>query len=406
MYFAKGFPYVILMATALIFFKQMGLSNAQITFYTSWLYTPWVLKPLWAPFIDRAYSKRWWITSTELFTGAALGGIAFTIPTTLKMQGSLCLFFLIAFANACHNVATDKYYNLAIRKDQRAGYRFIREIFYRIAMIIGQGVLVMFVGNVQVLYRNSISYSWCLLFYFAAGMMSLLWLWHTQTLPHLRLDRWQDIDFHDTWNEIAHTAKTFFKKSNVSFLLFFIIVFRLPYALISKVSLLYLIDNTHNGGLGLSPQEYAFTQGTLGIVGFALGTYLGYKAIKRWSLKQCMLPMALSLLVSPAIYAGISFMKSPDIALIALCVFADQTAYAFGTIAYLSVITEACSTDYTLHHRTICKSFVALSMMLPAMISGFLQTILSYSMFFIIAVLLGTFSLITAFQYKRKHYKE
>lgn len=396
LYFAKGLPYVIIMVTALLFYKQMGLSNAQITFYTSWLYLPWVMKPLWAPFVDRAGSKRWWMLATELLIGAALGGIAFTIPTTFKMQGSLCLFFLIALACASHNVATDKYYNMAVRKDMRLTYRSVRELSYRIAMIVGQGVLVMLAGNVQVLYRNSISYSWCLLFYFAAGIMLLLWLWHTQTLPHLRLDRWQYIDIRDTWSEITQTTKTFLRKPKLWFILLFIMLFRLPEALINKVSVLFLIDYSTKGGLGLAPQEYAFTQGTLGIVGITLGAFLGYKAISSRGFKRCLWPMALSLLISPVIYLVLSLLKTQDITHIALCMLIDQTAYSFGTTAYLAFIVQACKNDFTLHHRTMCKAFVALSMMLPAMISGLLQETMGYQLFFLVTLLFGLCTLLMA----------
>ena len=400
LYFAKGLPYVIVMVTALLFFKQMGLSNAQITFYTSWLYLPWVMKPLWGPFVDRAFSKRWWMIATELLIGAALGGIALTIPTSFKMQGSLCLLFLIAFANSTHNVVTDRYYNMAVKKELRMTYRNVREISYRIAMIVGQGVLVMFAGNVQVLYRNSISYSWCLLFYFAAGMMLLLWLWHTQTLPHLRLDRWQYIDLRDTWSEISITTKTFFRKPKLWFTLLFIMFFRLPEALINKVSVLFLVDYETQGGLGLAPQEYAFTQGTLGIVGFTLGAFLGFKAIRERSFSRCLWPMALSLLISPVIYLALSLLKTQDITLISLCIFIEQTAYAFGTTAYLAFISQACSTDFTLHHRTMCKAFVALSLMLPAMISGLLQSLLGYQLFFVLALVCGVCTILLTLKIK------
>jgi len=41
LYFAEGLPYVAVMTISLVLYKQMGLSNSEITFYTSWLYLPW-----------------------------------------------------------------------------------------------------------------------------------------------------------------------------------------------------------------------------------------------------------------------------------------------------------------------------------------------------------------------------
>lgn len=114
LYFAEGLPYVAVMTISLILYKQLYLSNADITFYTSWLYLPWVIKPLWSPFVDIIKSKRWWITAMQLLIGAAFGGIAFTIPTSIWLQGTLCFFWLMAFSSATHDIAADGFYMLGL----------------------------------------------------------------------------------------------------------------------------------------------------------------------------------------------------------------------------------------------------------------------------------------------------
>ena len=156
--FSDALPNVVVMAISVILYKQMGLSNAAITFYTSWLYLPWILKPVWAPFIDLIKTKRWWIVGMEILLGAALGGIAFTIPTTFWLQGTLFLFWVIAFTGASHCVAADGFYMLGLDHSQQAWFIGVRSIAERLATIFGQGFLVMIAGNVQVLFRGSISY--------------------------------------------------------------------------------------------------------------------------------------------------------------------------------------------------------------------------------------------------------
>ena len=174
LYFAEGLPYVAVMTVSLVLYKQLGLSNAEITFYTSWLYLPWVIKPLWSPFVDIIRTKRWWVITMQLLIGAALGGVAFTIPTSFWLQGTLCFFWLMAFASATHDIAADGFYMLGLDEHDQAWFVGIRSTFYRIATIFGQGLLVALAGNLQVLFRYSIPYSWSLMFYGVAGIFIAL----------------------------------------------------------------------------------------------------------------------------------------------------------------------------------------------------------------------------------------
>ena len=184
LYFAEGLPYVVVMTVSLVLYKQLKLSNAEITFYTSWLYLPWVIKPLWSPFIDLMKTKRWWVTAMQLLIGAAFGGVAFTLQTELWLQGTLCCFWLMAFASATHDIAADGFYMLGLSNHHQAVFVGIRSTFYRLATIFGQGLLVMAAGNLQVIFRNSgIKYSWSLMFYGVTGLFIALWLWHQYILP-------------------------------------------------------------------------------------------------------------------------------------------------------------------------------------------------------------------------------
>ena len=188
LYFAEGLPNVAVMAISVIMYKQMGLSNAEITFYTSWLYLPWMLKPLWSPFVDLVKTKRWWIITMQLLVGAAFGGVAFTIPTDFWLQGTLFFFWVMAFTSATHDIAADGLYMLELTPNDQAFYVGIRSTFYRLATIFGQGVLVMVAGNLQVIYRNSIPFSWSLMFYGVTGLFIGLWLWHGYVLPRPKAD--------------------------------------------------------------------------------------------------------------------------------------------------------------------------------------------------------------------------
>jgi len=149
LYFAEGLPYVVAMTVAVIMYKRLGISNTDIALYTSWLYLPWVIKPFWSPFVDIIKTKRWWIVSMQLLIGAGLAGVAFLIPMPFFFQATLAVLWLIAFSSATHDIAADGFYMLALDSSQQSFFVGIRSTFYRLAMITGQGVLIIIAGSLE-----------------------------------------------------------------------------------------------------------------------------------------------------------------------------------------------------------------------------------------------------------------
>ena len=149
LYSAEGLPYVAVMTVAVILYKRMGISNTDIALYTSWLYLPWVIKPFWSPFVDLLKTKRWWITTMQLFIGAGFAGIAFTIPLPFFFQATLAFFWLLAFSSATHDIAADGFYMLALDTNTQAKFVGIRSTFYRVATIFGQGLLIILAGFIE-----------------------------------------------------------------------------------------------------------------------------------------------------------------------------------------------------------------------------------------------------------------
>ena len=149
LYLAEGLPYVAVMTISVIMYKRMGISNTDIALYTSWLYLPWVIKPFWSPFVDLLKTKRWWIVTMQLLIGAGFAGIAFTIPLPFFFQATLAFFWLLAFSSATHDIAADGFYMLGLDTNQQAMYVGIRSTFYRVATIMGQGILIILAGFLE-----------------------------------------------------------------------------------------------------------------------------------------------------------------------------------------------------------------------------------------------------------------
>lgn len=149
LYFAEGIPYIVVMTVSVIMYKRMGISNADIALYTSWLYLPWVIKPLWSPIVDLLKTKRFWIISMQSIIAIGLGGVALTIPLPDFFKYTLLFFWLLAFSSATHDIAADGFYMLGLSQHDQAFFVGIRSTFYRIAMITGQGLLVILAGYVE-----------------------------------------------------------------------------------------------------------------------------------------------------------------------------------------------------------------------------------------------------------------
>ena len=170
LYFAEGLPNVVVTALSIVMYMQMGLSDAEVGLYTGWLALPWVIKPLWSPFIDLLKTKRWWVLAMQLLMGSALAGIAFTLPTALWFQGSMAFLFLMAFASATHDISADGFYMIELDAHNQSKYVGLRNTFYRLAVIFVNGALVSLAGLLEHHFHMTIVYTWTLIFYALAAI--------------------------------------------------------------------------------------------------------------------------------------------------------------------------------------------------------------------------------------------
>ena len=386
LYFAEGVPYVAVMTISLILYKRLGLSNTDITLYTSWLYLPWVIKPLWSPFVDMLRTKRWWIVTMQVLIGASLAGVAFTIPADFWLQGSLAFFWLMAFSSATHDIAADGFYMLGLDQHEQAYFVGIRSTFYRIATIFSSGLLVGLAGALQVLTR-SIRYSWSLVFYLMAGLFVAFWLYHNWMLPRPS----EDADrgrktASDIFREFRDTVVTFFKKPQVWVGICFMLFYRMPEGLLAKVSALFLVDKVSNGGLGLSDGEFGLVQGTVGVIGLTLGGILGGICASRDGLKRWLWPMVMAITLPDLVYVYLSYIQPSSLINISVCIFIEQFGYGFGFSAYMLYLIYYSQGEHKTAHYALCTAFMALSMMIPGLFAGALQESVGYPSFFLIVV--------------------
>lgn len=382
LYFAQGIPYVAVMVISLVMYKRMGMSNTDVALYTSWLNLPWVIKPLWSPFVDLLRTKRWWITSMQLLIGAGLAGIAFCIPTDHFFQSTLALFWLVAFSSATHDIAADGFYMIGLNTHQQALFVGIRSTFYRIATIAGQGLLIMLAGYLESKTGN-ISYAWMLTFFVMSGLFLAVWVYHCFILPRPKKDMPSTVSANHLAKEFLQTFTSFFQKKQIGIALLFMLLYRLPEAQLAKMSIPFLIDPISEGGLGLTTEEVGFSQGTIGIIGLTLGGIWGGMAVARNGLTKWLWPMVWSISLPDIVYVYLSYAQPDSLFIINSCIFIEQLGYGFGFTAYMLYLIYFSQGKQQTAHYAICTAFMALGMMLPGMAAGWLQEILGYQHFFI-----------------------
>ena len=387
LYFAEGIPYVIVMNLSVIMYKRLGLSNTDIAFYTGWLYLPWVIKPLWSPFVDLLKTKRWWIVSMQLLIGSGLAGVAFTLPAPFYLQVSLVLFWLMAFGSATHDVAADGFYMLALDEREQSFFVGIRSTFYRLATIFGQGALVVAAGYLERTTGN-IPYAWSLTLLVAAGLFVAFSVYHRFVLPTVSDDRRdRRKSYSDIWQEFGRVVVAFLDKKNIGIAIVFMLIYRLSEAMLVKLASPFMLDARSEGGLGLGTEAVGVVYGTVGIIALIVGGILGGIAISRWGLRRCLMPMALALTLPNLVYVYMALWQPTSLVLINGAVAAEQFGYGFGFTAYMMYLICFSEGEYKTSHYAICSGFMALGMMLPGMAAGWIQTTLgSYLSFFIFVV--------------------
>ena len=385
LYLGESLPYAAVMLMSLVLYQEMGLTDTQITLYTGWLGLPWVIKPLWSPIVDGIKTKRWWILAMQLSIGAALALLAFTLPTNFWLQSSLALFMLIAFSSATHDICADGFYILGLENKDQELYVGVRNTFYRIGMVLGQGGLVMLAGLLQKSGMN-IPLSWSITFLAVAGLMLMLAAYHWKALPTVEEEpQTSDFSHHTSvFEDFKLTLKVFFTKPHLLTALLFILLFRLPEGLLTKIVPLFLKRTVAEGGLALTDVQYGFVYGTLGVIGLLGGGIVGGWLVSKFGLKKMLWPLVLCITLPDIVYVYLSLVQSQSLPLIATSVFIEQVGYGLGFTAYTLYLVSFSHGERSTSVFSFCTAFQYLGgVMLPGMVSGWMSDQMGYQQFFI-----------------------
>ncbi len=387
LYFVEGLPYFIVNTISLIMFKDMGMDNGTLALLTSLISLPWVVKPLWSPFVDIFRSKRWWILCMQMIMLATIALTAASVRLS-TFSVTLILFIIAAFASATHDIAADGFYMIALDKKQQSAFVGIRSTFYRIASVFGQGVLVVLAGILERRMDN-VPAAWSVTMVISAVILGAFTIYHCFALPKPS----DDVnaggvrDVRDVMKEFGGAFASFFRKKGVWLAIAFMLLYRLPEAFSVKMLFPFFRDPVEAGGLGFTTDMYGIVFGTFGVAALLAGGILGGLAAARNGLRKCLWPMALSLALPCSVYLYMSLAQPESLWVVGACVVLDQFGYGFGFSAYMLYMMHFSQGPLKTSHYAICTAFMALSMMLPGLVAGYLQEALGYVGFFILVMI-------------------
>ncbi len=404
LYFAEGLPYFVVNNISVTMFTKMGVPNGEMALFTSLLYLPWTLKPLWSPVVDIFKTKRWWILMMQAIMSAAFVLLALTIPhpdaslissvqTPMSMFiFTLLLFVVTAFASATHDISADGFYMIALDHGQQSFFVGIRSTFYRLSSIFGQGVLVVIAGLLEQKTGN-IPLAWSVTLGVTAVIFSIITIYHTFSMPRPQDDRPVVSDSKSSSSgEFANAFVTFFKKPGVWVAIVFMLVYRLPEAFLLKMVNPFLLSSPENGGLGLSTSAVGIVYGTIGVAALTVGGILGGMTASRLGLKKSLWLMVACITLPCLTFVYLSMAQPHNLAVVGTCVAVEQFGYGFGFTAYMLFMMYFSEGEFKTSHYAICTAFMALSMMIPGAFAGYLQEWMGYEYFFwmVMACCLGT----------------
>ena len=413
LYFAEGVPYFVVNNISVMMFTKMGVPNGDMAFFTTLLYFPWFLKGVWSPLVDVVRTKRWWIVTMQVLLTALMVLLTLTLPhpsvdviqsgqTPISLFTlTLVLFIIAAFASATHDIAADGYYMLAHSPSSQAAFIGIRSTFYRIASVFGQGVLVYIAGHIEK-STGDIPYSWRITLGVSAVVFFLITIYHTFFLPHSDEDRprqssaenvksiedgvqkgnGKDAKSASNWSELAESFVTFIKKPNVLWAIAFMLLYRLPEGFLIKMCQPFLVHGTETGALGLSTELVGLIYGTFGVIALLAGGIVGGIVASKIGLKRSLWIMAACMTLPCLTFVYLAIYQPDNIVIISVALCVEQFGYGFGFTAYMLYMMYFSEGEFKTSHYAICTAFMALSMMLPGFVAGYIQEAIGYVNFF------------------------
>lgn len=377
-----GLPFVALATAASIMYKNMGISNSQIALWTSLIMLPWTLKPLWGPFLEMFKTKKFFVYTSQIFTGVLFGLVAISLHADSFFAISICILAIIAISGATHDMAADGIYLNELTEKLQAKYVGWQGAFYNIAKVFSGGVLVYFAGELET--KLGITAAWSVVMAMYGVIMLILGLYNMKALPTGGASN-NVQSFNEGMSTLKDVVTTFFQKKNIWFSLCFIVLYRFAEGQAIKITPLFFKAARAEGGLGLSTSEIGVLYGVFGSLAFVLGSIAaGYFVSNKGLSRKTLLILCCFFNIPFAAYTFLAITLPQSLYIIGGAVAIEYFGYGFGFVGLiLFIMQQIAPGKYKMAHYAFGSGLMNLGFMIPSMISGFLSDYLGYKEFFI-----------------------
>ena len=396
LYFAMGLPFVVLNMVSAVLFKDLGISDAQIAFWTSLIMWPWTIKFLWSPFLEIFRTKKFFVVTTQLLSGILFGLAALSLHLPLFFSVSVAVFAVVAFSGATHDIAADGVYMSELTTQDQAKYIGWQGAFYNLAKLVATGGLVWLAGwlyegfsaDGASSYDASVG-SWTVVLLILCGTLVALGLYHLRALPSGGSAS-EGRSLRDGLSGLREVIGAFFTKKHIWYYIAFIILYRLGEGFVMKIVPLFLKADTASGGLGLSNQQIGLYYGTFGAGAFLIGSLLAGYYIARRGLRRTLFTLCCIFNLPFGVYALLAWFQPSSMWLVGGGIVVEYFGYGFGFVGLtLFMMQQVAPGRHQMAHYAFASGIMNLSVMLTGAVSGYLSDALGYGMFFL-AVMLAT----------------
>ncbi|NQT26576.1 MFS transporter [candidate division KSB1 bacterium] len=381
LYFSEGLPFVATATVSVLMYKSLGLSDAQIAFFTTLIMWPWTLKPLWGPILEMYKTKKHFVVATQFIGGIAFGILALSLPLDGFLPYSLALFVIIAFNSATHDIAADGVYINVLTTRQQAQYVGWQGAFYNVAKVMSQGALVYIAGKLELVI--GITEAWMVVMSLFGVMLTLLAIYHLKMLPSgggangVQSRR-------EAFATFWQVVRTFFQKKYIFWGIAFIILFRTAEGQLTKIVPLFMRAAREDGGLGLLTSDIGIAYGIFGAIAFVLGSIAGGYFVSKRGLKKSILILCILFNIPDVVYAYLAFTQPESFAIICGAIAIEWFGYGFGFVGViLFMMQQIAPGEYKMAHYAFATAVMNLGFMLPSMISGYVSDYMGYKYFFL-----------------------
>jgi len=382
LYFAMGMPFVVLNMVCTLMYKGMGVSDAQIAFWTSLIMLPWTLKPLWSPFLEVYKTKKFFVVLTQLLTGIMFALVAFALNLPNFFAITIAMLAVIALSGATHDIAADGTYMSVLSKDDQARWIGWQGAFYNIAKIAATGGLVYLAGTF--IKQFGVTKAWMIIMLIIAVIMLVLGCYHLFILPTDGKTNESGKSIKESLTELWHVFRDFFTKKHIVYYIFFIILYRFAEGFVMKIVPLFLKAPRAEQGLGLSEEQIGLCYGTFGALAFVIGSILAGYYIAHRGLQKSLFKLALVFNLPFVAYTFLSIYQPTSLWLIGGAIVVEYFGYGFGFVGLtLFMMQQIAPGKHQMSHYAFASGIMNLGVMLPGMISGFVSDALGYRNFFI-----------------------